>query len=155
MALAIGRYLTITATMGGADAFVQGSVATDIVPEDGLILKVTGIEFAITNNQSTLGFDYQIEWSLTRDTKTAIATLSDADTVLYDAHSHQFTTSGATFLPGAYRYAPSPGLYLVEPIIYMQLDSTGTTLLLAGQMRIFYEEVRATEVEILRIINNS
>lgn len=155
MALAIARWLGLTATQGSADAFVEASVATDIVPEDGLILKVNKLEFQITNSLAALAADFHIFWSLTRDTKTAVADLSDGDTIVSDAVVFALTTSGSSVIPTRFEYNYSSGLYLVEPLTYLQLDSSSTGLSLVMDCRIYYEEVRATEVEILRIINNS
>jgi len=154
-ALNIQRWLDISLVQGGADAFVQGSVATDIVPEDGLILRITDIWMEIVTSLTGLGADSSIEWSVTRDTKTAVAKLSDPDSFLSDLWSLAFTTSGQTWLQQLFRYENLKGVYLVEPTVYAQLDSTTTGATITANVRLFYEEVRANEVDILRITTNS
>lgn len=154
-ALNIQRWLDIQCVQGGADAFVQGTVATDIVPEDGLILKVTAVWFEIVTSMAGLAADAHLFWSLTRDTKTAVATLSDPDCFLADTFVLALTTSGAVAFSQVWRYPDQQGIYLVEPTLYGQLDSSSTSLTLTANFRVFYEEVRANEVDILRITTNS
>lgn len=150
----ITRFLKMTATQGGADTFVQASVATDIIPEEGLVYKITGIDVQINSGIQAISADCSFYWSFTRDTKTALAPLSDDDCLLLDGFCVSLTTSGQVYLPATYRYA-NLGLYLVEPIVYVQLSTTATGITNAINTRIYYEEVKMSEVEILRILNNS
>lgn len=154
-ALNIARWFNLTLTQSGADAFVQASVATDIVPEDGVILKVVGIDVQIANNLAALAADTYIEWSLTRATKTATAQLSDDSCFMADAIAFSLTTSGVGVIRQTFRYENPVGLYLVEPTLYGQLDSVGGAGAFTALMRVFYEEARASETDILRILNNS
>lgn len=151
----IARYLTITCTQGSADAFVQGSVDTGIIPEQGLGLRVISIEFAIATAMAAVSADFEIVWSLTRDTKIAPASYNDDDCILFDGISGSLTTSGQIVLPYRRQYSPVEGVFLVEPTIYGSLDSTATGLTMTGYWRIYYEEVAMTEVDILRVLNNS
>jgi hypothetical protein len=155
MALNIARWLDIRLVQGGADAFVQGSAATDIVPEDGLILQIESIDVLIVSTLASVAADLVLEWSVTRDTKTAVANLDDVDTILADKLSHSLTTSGAAWVSQLYRYTQLKGLYLVEPTVYAQLDTTGAGGAYTFDVRIFYTEVRASEIDILRVTTNS
>lgn len=153
MALNIANWFTIGLVQGSADAFVQNSIATDIVPENGVILRVTQIHFVIESNLSAIAADSQVEWSLTRATKTAVAGLSDNDAFLYDSFSYSLTTSGAVIFKQGFFYQDLVGIYLAEPTIYAQLDSTATAIAITARLRVFYEEQKASEVDILRILN--
>ena len=155
MAVSIQRYLSMTCTQGGADTFVQASVNTEIVPADGYAFKVTGIDFAITSPLNGIAADCRLQWSLSRDTKTAICPYNDSDSILYDQFNVSFTTSGIIYIPGSSRYRNLDGIYLVEPTIYAQLASASTGLTNVADWRIYYEEVKLSEVEILRILNNA
>lgn len=155
MALKLLRWHDIAVTQGSADAFVQGSVATDIVPEDGVIQQVRQIVVAVSTALSGAQADLEIEWSFTRDTKTAISLYSDDDCLLYDGFTGALVTSGYATFSKSFRYNDVSGIYLVEPTLYMQLDSAGTTVSLSAQARVFYEEVRASEVDILRVLNET
>lgn len=152
----VTRYLTLTLAQGGADAFDEGSVSTGIVPEDGFGLRVLAIEFWISNSLAAVSADFDIHWSLTRDTKTAVVALEDADCILYDGINGSLTTSGQILVPSLWRYPFIEGVYIVEPTIYGQIDSTATGLTLsAAGFRIYYDEVALSEVDILRVLQNA
>jgi len=156
MALDTIRWLDITCTQGGADAFVQGSVSTDLVPEDGYVYKVNRVVADLVTNISAIAADSQIEWSMTRDTKTAVAAFNDSDTIIHNTISFALVTSGAAFFNGLFEYDfADRGVFLVEPTIYAQFDSTATTLTMTMLFRIYYSLVRATEIDILRIVNET
>lgn len=150
----IARYLTIVVTQGSADAFVQGSVATGIVPEDGLGLQVVGMEVVLGPCES-VSADFDFQWSLSRDTKTAICTYVDSDSILYDGFSGSLTTSGQILIPLGHRYPFVDGIFIVEPTVYFQLDSAATGFAQSAAVRIYYQEVSLSEVDILRVLNNS
>lgn len=149
------RFLTITMTQGGADAFVQGTVDTGILASEGRGLQVVGMDFSLLESQGPLSADADISWSLTRATKTAVVGLSDEDAIIFDRLSFALTTSGTYQVRGLYRYEALAGIYIVEPTLYGQLDSTATGIVQTGYWRIYYQEVALSEVDILRILNNS
>jgi hypothetical protein len=142
-------------TQGSADAFAQGSVSTGIVPEEGIGLEVIGLEFVMPISLNTISADSEILWSLARDTKTAVVSFNDDDCITYDGRSFALTTSGTYEIHNSYRYAPVHGTFLVEPTIYGQVDSTSTGLTITAYWRIYYQEVKMSEVDILRVLNNS
>ena len=152
----VSRYLRMNLLQGGADAFVQGSVATELVPADGLAILITQVEFVFKTvvNLAVVG-SYITQWSLTRDTKTAVAFYDDTDCVLSDAVSGAMTTSGANGGPQRFFYQPPSGIIIVEDTIYGQLDSTNTTLANECDVLIQYENIKLSEVEILRLLNNA
>lgn len=154
MAEKIQRYLSMTATQPGVDTFVEAQVSTEILPENGLSYRVTFIELLFTNPMNVLSADCRIRWSITRDTKTGFAALSDPDSILSDEIDVSLTTSGQLLIPQRYAYPALPGIYIVEPTIYLQLfsASSGTTNVMDA--RIYYEEVKLSELDILRILNN-
>lgn len=151
----IARYLTISVTQGSGDAFVQGSVSTGIIPEEGRGLQVVGMEVAFNPGLEAVSADFDVYWSLTRDTKASVAYYSDDDTILYDGFCGSLTTSGQIYIPLRHQYPPQDGIFIVEPNIYFQLDSAATGLQLTSHVRVYYSEVQLSEVDILRILNNS
>lgn len=155
MAANILRYLEINLAQAGADTFKEGSVETEIIPENGLAYQVKAIEFCMYSTISGFGGDSDIKWSLSRDTKASISLPYDPDTMLFDGRSSALTTSGQIVMPNRFYYDQLPGLYIVEPTIYAQLASTSTGLTNAGNFKIYYEEVKLSEIEILRILNNA
>lgn len=151
----IQRYISLNATQPGADTFVQASASTNIVPEDGLVYKVLGIDVQLSAAIQGIATDCACYWSFSRDTKTGLCALSDPDCMLMDGFAVALTTSGAVRLPATYRYSDMSALYIVEPTIYLQVSSGTTGLVNIVNSRIYYEEVKMSEVEILRILNNS
>lgn len=148
------QYLRIDALEGGADTFVEANVATEIVPADGYGILLRAIEITFTAGAfNTLGADAYAYWSLTRDTKVAVAAYDDADCFLSDGFNFALTTSGAVLVPSRWEYRPVAGIPIVEPYIYMQLDSNATGVALHAFCRMEYERVKLSEVEILRILN--
>lgn len=152
----INRYLTGTLTQGSADAFVQVALATGIVPSDGMALLVTQIEVVFEPGQlAAISTDSAIFLSATRDTKTAWTNYDDPDSVWADAVAYSITTSGAAFIDAKRVYAPPNGIVVVEPNLYVQLDSTTTGQTLVAAVRAQYEMVKVSEIDILRLLNNT
>jgi hypothetical protein len=151
----IARYLTITMTQGSADAFVQGTVDTGIIPEQGLGLQVVAMELIFASALQGVSADFEMTWSLTRDTKLAVTAYSDQECILFDGQAGSLTTSGQILVPYRFAYPAIEGIYLVEPTIYGQLDSSATGLTLTAYWRLYYQEVALSEVDILRVLNNS
>lgn len=152
----VSRYLSLTTTQGGADAFVQAQVDTEIIPADGMGKRITAIELLFTPNfLLSVAADAYVKWSLSRDTKTAIGEYSDTDIVYGDGIEFTFLTSGAGVNRHNQMWIPPVGIFLVEPIIYAQLDSNATGNTITANWRIHYEDVKLSEVEILRLLNNA
>lgn len=153
MAIAISRHFDLTLTQGSNDAFVQGSIVTDLEPADGLAYVITRAEIVrpvpIAMANSAL-----IEWSVTRDTKSAIALMSDPDCMYHDGIALKMTTSGATMDRIRTEVVFEDGLFVVEPYLYVQLDSANTTATNTAYFRFWYEQQKLSEVEILRLLNN-
>lgn len=158
MTVKIAKYLSFNCTQGGADAFKETAIATELDPANGYAFQIIGIDFAFTTacNWSTIAATSEISIALSRDTKAAVPELSDPDCMLKIQRAFMF--AGAAFCgelgEGAWHFTPSEGIYIVEPTIYAELDSTATAKTLVLNGRIYYEEVKLTEVEILRLLNN-
>jgi len=153
MAIAIARYLKSQCVQGSADAFIQDSITTDLVPADGFAFKITKMLVDWSVGMANVnGSERQL--SLTRDTKTAIARYDDPDTLFFFGEQSRLATSGFGVTPQGYSFDFPDGLYVVEPTIYLQVDSTATTFTYTVNARLYYEEVKLSEVEILRLLNN-
>lgn len=151
----VAQFRNITLTQGSADAFVQGTEPTGIDPAHGIGWELTRIElfFANTVTLEALSADNSVAWSLTRDSETAVMSLDDADCLHANGFAVPLTTSGEVFVPRLYVWTPPPGLVIVSPNLYAQLDSTGTGLTLVATMRVYYESVKLSELEVLRMLS--
>lgn len=152
----VPRYLSATLTQGGADAFVQATVLTDIVPENGYGLRVIGVEIEQRTADVVAAAANSIwEMSFARDTKAAIADLADPDVWMTWKLVNRVVASGASLQECSRLIVPAATSILVEPYVYIQLDSASTGVANVVNVRIHYEEVKLTEIEILRLLNNA
>lgn len=152
MAANIAKYLSATLTQGSADAFVEAAITTNLVPADGYAFKVSHIAYdgllqAGVNNS-------YCEFAISRDTKTAVPHYDDPDTLFYFKRRAVFATSGLSLENVSDVLTLQNGIYIVEPTIYVDMDSSATAAVQTMNIRIYYEEVKLTEVEILRLLNN-
>jgi hypothetical protein len=155
MALNIPLYKTVALVQGGADAFVQSTITTEINPSDGLVWKILGVEVGFDPSlMMLLSADSWVMWQITRDTKTATTNYVDQDVVMLDGFSNSLTTSGEVLVPLSHKWEPIGDLIFAEPTMYLALDSANTGQVLSATMRVYYEMVKATEIEILRMLQN-
>lgn len=152
MAANIARFRNITLTQGGADAFVQATEATGISPSSGVVwmLRRAEIEFPQSVALQNVSADFAIHIALTRDPKAAMSDLNDSDTLMVEGFFGSLTTSGQIVLPQTTVHEFPDGILVVEPNLYAHLDSAATGLTLTAHLRLFYDEVKMSEVDILR-----
>ncbi len=150
----VARFRNITLTQGGADAFVQAEEITGIDPSSGQgwLLKRLEVQFPLASGLQGLSADSGVQFGLTRDTKVAVSDLSDSDTIMTDGFFNALTTSGELFVPDLFVYHFPDGVLVVEPSLFAHLDSSSTGLTLTANMRLYYETVKLSEVEILRML---
>lgn len=148
----IARFRNITLTQGGADAFVQATEATGISPSSGVVwmLRRAEIEFPQSAALQNISADCAVHVALTRDTKAAMSDLNDSDTLMVDGFFASLTTSGQVVIPQVLYHDFPDGILVVEPNLYAHLDSAATGLTLTAYLRLFYDEVKMSEVDILR-----
>jgi len=145
--------LIITLTQGSADAFVQGSVLTGLSGRQAYNVRAILIELPVALN--AISADNSLQVSITRRSKTAIATLADSDTIFARAVSKDFATSGSTLLDAVSVYVPDLEIPIVEETIYAQLDSTSTTLTNTVIVRMEVELDSMSDIDRLNLIARS
>lgn len=152
MAIQQLQFKTINLLQGGADAFVEGSAATGIDPSTGRAWLVRRVETLLVTTQAIISADAQLQYSLTRQSHAASADYGDDDVIFADGFANALTTSGEILLPRLRIWEPPGDVLVVGDTIYAQLDSDATGITMQAYMRIWYEEVKVTELEILRIL---
>jgi len=150
----IARFRNIQPVQGSPDAFAQVSEITGIDPTNGRawMLRKMEVCFPLDNVLQNISADCSIHFSLTRDSKTAIAGLDDGDCIAARSVFVSLTTSGQVVIPGLFEYDFPDGVMVVEPALYFQLDSATTGLTLSPDVRLYYDEVKLSEVDILRML---
>jgi len=145
MAIKPPGYLLASATQGSADAFAQTTIPTGLNLIGNLAYKINCVRWFHT---PLLAVDAQaMIVTLTRRSKTAIATWTDPDSILYIAKNVELATSGAFVDEYVGTWIPESDCYIVEDYLYLQIDSTATTAANTARIRIEYESVRVTDAE--------
>jgi len=146
----------VTLTQGSADAFVQGSILTNL-SGSGQAWKVRQVWREISSVSTGFpGADCEFSVAITRRSKAAMPLISDTDVVWKDQHVFGVTTSGATDFDGVIiDNFDDPGIIMPEDTIYAQLDSTGTGGAVTAILRINYEIVKISELDRLTILAGS
>lgn len=146
------QFKTIELVQGMADAFVEGNVATLIDPSRGIGWAIRFIEVAFATALSGVSADADIFWSLSRQSKGSTTDYGDDDVILADGVAVSLTTSGQMLIPQLHRYEVPDGVLVVQDVLYAQLDSTASGLASTAYVRVWYEEVKLGELEILRVL---
>jgi len=141
--------LSITATQGSADAFVQGSVLTGLQSRQAYNLRRIGVEFS--PNLSRVD-NADLEVALTRRTKTAMPNISDVTVIFKCKFETNILTSGALWFPDIFWFDMVQDVPIVEETLYMQLDSNATTLTHTAIMRLEVDDDTISDIERLTLL---
>lgn len=148
--------LIVTATQGSADAFVQASVATGLSGRSAYNVKAFYLEFPNAAALSAVfAADSEVQVSVTRRSKSAIATLADVDTLMKWSFIVALTTSGQIIFPGVSIAFPQIQVPIVEDTLYVQLDSTATGLSNVAVVRMDVELDTMSDIDRLNLIARS
>lgn len=147
------QYRNISLVQGAADAFVQAVEYTGIDAAQGFgwLLKRVELEFPLAVAIADLQ-DCEIAWSVGNESRATVGDLSDGNTLHAGGFASAMTTSGQSEFDKLWVYDFVDGMLVVSPVIYAQLDSSGTSLALTANMRVYFESVKLTEIEILRML---
>lgn len=153
MALKLLSYLYGTMTQGGADAFVQASIATPLANASGFAATVR--EIVIEWPRISVAASVNMELALTRKTLAAMPNITEKSLIQKWKYAVDMATSGAIFNPTGVlinQYADDVAPLIVESTIYCQLDSNATTLTGTAYIRIGYTLDKIADVDRLNII---
>lgn len=147
------KFLSGSVVQGSNDAFATAAIATGIAAVN-LGLRVRGFEFSLPFAVET---DSNIEMEVTRRLPTAMLGLADRRSMFYQKRHLIITTSGLAIYDQVTRYAVPKDLELliVEDPIYLSIDTNGSSTTNTLVARIYYEEVRLTDVQKLSALQES
>lgn len=147
-------FRNIRLLQGGADAFAEIIEPTSISPSAMLAWLIRRVEVMIPNSVAieAIAADFSIAWALSRQSSAALADLSDPSTIMADGFGICTITSGLANFDRLHVWTPPDGVLVATPNLYATIDSTGTSLTLDIDMRVYYEEVKISEVELLRML---
>jgi len=138
-------FLIAKATQGTNDAFAETTIVTGLSLIGNLAYEIRGIAWTHTKLLAVDAVDLTI--SLTRRTKSAIATLVDPDVIFYQGTNVELATSGAFYANYTGYWKPLGPTYVVEDNLYLGIDSTSTSATNSVTIRIEYDIVRVTDSE--------
>lgn len=153
------EYVDFTATQGGADAFVQATVATGLLArgESEIIYAVQGAFFEVTPallTAITAATDLNV--SITRASKAASVPLSDNDLVAIHRaawSSHAANVNGAIQIMNGLIWMDIAGAPLIAgDNFYVQVDSTNFAAALTVTGRMIVQPQKRTKAQILEAL---
>lgn len=152
-------YLYATCTQGGADAFVQATIATPFTGiSTGLAGRVKEILFEFgTSTQGAIAISAtsRLEIAVTRKTLAAIPDISAPSLVIKRAKATNLSTNGGAVddeIVKQILYDDTNAPLMAEANWYAQLDSNNTAVVNVVKLRIGYEIVNISEEVRLGII---
>lgn len=150
------RHIFGSVTQGGADAFAQDTIATALEGSTGIAYRIRELEFEVPRWQNILNAS-DVTLCLTRRTKSAMPLITDVDVIKKVQRQVSFNTSGAVATDGVFRfvYTEDENLLVVEDPLYLQIDSSATTLTQTGYCRIGYEQVKISDIDRLTLLTQS
>lgn len=147
----------LTVVQGVADGFVQGSLDTQISTESNAVWLIHRLEFMLEPSAvANWGIaDTYATASVTDEAKTSVVPVSDDDWLEGFAlanPTHPGATS-ANWPVCAYmrRDLPGDGLLVAAPAMYMQFKTHGTSVINTLHLKLWYEPVRVSEIDLLRL----
>jgi len=153
------QFLSFTATQGAANGFIQATVATGVTPQVGYGLILLGWEWQLapTSSVSAAATMFNLNVVMTKDTQTAIlgetnTNVLSASGLLVFGPAAANVGLGLIQQPVAIDLQKYGQILAVTPNLYVSVDSTGLTSALTVEGRIFYESIKLSELEILRIL---
>jgi len=137
--------LNVQTIQGAVDAYVQNFVQTGLSASgsDALLLLGAQIEYS-----SGLVGGATREVVLSRASKTSMPTIFDDDVCFKVAEVTLLTTSGMTYQNKApFVSLPPQAIVVIEPQVFMQMDSNAATIVQSTQMLMWFERVELTAAE--------
>lgn len=147
--------LSIIATQGSADAFVQASTPTGLSGNQAYRLKSIIVRIGAGSTIMAIATDFEWVFQLTRRSKSAIGTLDDFDIIWQWAIAVTVTTSGSAVIPVTQQWDPPEECAIVEETIYASFDSTGVGTALSANVRLDLELDTMSDVNRLNLISRS
>jgi hypothetical protein len=145
------RFIGLT-TQTGVDTTTSTAIDTGVTVDSRSGIEITAMEVVIPGLTAAPAADYRVDFILA--TTTGQVLFNSADNIEQISWGVQNTAGVAVafdFEPKKLLIFPESRL-TVQPLLYATLFSTGTTLTNIAYWRIFYDTVKLTDVELLRLL---
>jgi len=144
--------VALLVTQGGADTFTAGSIATGLTADGKAGWSILGFAAFWVDGASIAAADWSLSAKLA--TIATTTTFGSADEVERLSWGLQNTAGVAVAVP----YEPVRRVMLeepritVQPLLYCQVESAGTANANDIIFKVFYEIVKLTDLEVLRLL---
>jgi len=147
---------TVSVTQASADAFVQGVIDTQISTNSNAVWSVRHVDFYL-NPQNCYAWanpaDIAVSMCLTDASKTSVVDPGDQDWLEGAVFAINAAAAAVcSILVPCYLDKELPGgLLVASPALYFGLKTFNTGVANTAICRIWYEPVRVSEIELLRL----
>lgn len=155
----IVRFLSGTKQLTGVNTYTEAAIPTGITPEGGYGFRILDVEVAADMAGSVFsGALYAgIEMQLTKESVGAMIGFDDARVLAYlkrDSVTGSAIANDGTIFSNEWPWElnMSGEVLTVSPNLYLGLDSFGATAQITFNYRVYYDLVKLSELEILRIL---
>lgn len=151
-------YLPFTLTQGGADAFVQASIATALTGQTKVCYRMASLEIEFPSIAIGASADWQ--FSITRKSYAAMPTSPTIEkAMIHYFRRQQYAATAVGFVfdvrTMVWRWSDDDAPIIVEDPLYAQLDTATTSLTNVLYGRIGYWLDSISEVDKLTLVANS
>jgi len=147
----MARFIGVT-TQTGADTTTSTTIDTGVTIDSKLGIEITAIEVVIPGLTAAPAGDFRVDFILATTTGQVLFNSADnIDQISWGVQNTAGVAVAFDFEPKKLLVLPEPRL-TVQPLLYATLYSTGTTLTNVAYWRIFYDQVKLTDLELMRLL---
>jgi hypothetical protein len=145
----LNRIATISATQGAADAFKESSVSTGLSTASNFAWLLKRITFQISGSSLLVAAAMEIQMAISRTTQASMPNLTDTEVICIRQQYCSLLTSGASWIEGVIDWEAPTGTLVVQPDLYLDIDSTNTGNAQTVIARVHYDLVELSRVDFL------
>jgi len=147
----MARFIGVT-TQTGADTTTSTTIDTGVTIDSKLGIEITAMEVVIPGLTAAPAGDFRVDFILATTTGQVLFNSADnIDQISWGVQNTAGVAVALDFEPKKLLVLPEPRL-TVQPLLYATLYSTGTTLTNVAYWRIFYDQVKLTDLELMRLL---
>lgn len=147
--------LSASVTQSAANTYTEAQITTGLSGLTTRAYQIRSINFeysaALEGNDGD-----QLEWQLTRRTKTAMTQMTDVDCIVKQKDAAVLVgAAGGWYYPLVQQWVPARDTFIVEDPIYLASDANGLAAAVTVYVEIFYDLVTVSELDRLSLIVQS
>lgn len=153
----LSQWLSAQVIQGAANGFIQGSISTNVLPQNEQVLLVDDLMLVIETDPLTVaGTGWSIDVAVTRATKASMPAYTDPDLVARWRMSVPAVGTSVTQMSAPIEMPielPFQGKQLIaSSSLFFQFDTTGMSAALTATLRLYYKSQAMKKSDILDIL---